>query len=684
MNSLSTNFAPPAKVIPVDDYEDFNALTLEQRAKVSKRLEAMQIIGANRRGVWEGCLEAERLLGLAGFSAKNLEKLWRAWNLAKRNWRALAPKSVQRGTGAKSRDTAFRQFVNGLVGESVRGKDCIRAAWERMIREFWLEDKVIPTFLRRSEWWAKTHPDRPMPSKLYMPDFRKDEMPAGLCYDTFRRAVTKDKAVRAWMHIGYHDAHAYLPQLERDRSALRPMELVVADDWRSDLKVLVVKDGGGKEICYLNTIFFRCVGTGKILAYAVKPMAHRDDDRKTKIQLCREDVAMLTAIMIRQYGLPKDYPVTLLLEKATATLSKLDEAIFQSVFNGRIVVDHTQGNYKRLMDSGFRESGGQPWQKGWIEVYFRSLATRLSHLLGSTGRRYDADPGALEDMEKYALTTANAAFEAGLPLSAVQIPFLTVDRAHDLIDLAVKQIERNRVHKMQGFREVDEWLTERGTWEPITTLMQRPESEWMGKRIESHRESSFERFEDLSLRWPRDVIPEPALVHLAGTKQQKKIRGGAFTWKPKTGDDKKFWLPAHLRAEWEGQELLGILGGDGEVLHLFRPGDDLREVCSIALAEKPNPLDKSAMGRGMNRIHGERELIRENAAEFQSGRDALFTQMREHNEAALAPKRLGTEAAGEAMLGTEKEAKAKKAKRQSPNAVQARQFGAAGRLLGTR
>ena len=183
--------------------------------------------------------------------------------------------------------------------------------------------------------------------------------------------------------------------------------------------------GGYDQIVYPEALFCLDVGTGVILDYVVLSGYKRDKDGDggkagTKRAFQRADMRLLMMQVLEKYGVPQDWKMHLLIENASATFSPEDISIFENIIG--VKIDHTGLIRQKLTASGFSEEGGMPWQKGWIEAIFRLVHTRINHLPGTVGRRYDLTNGRQKAARKYCLDTIKAARKKGISTENLALP----------------------------------------------------------------------------------------------------------------------------------------------------------------------------------------------------------------------------------------------------------------------
>ena len=149
--------------------------------------------------------------------------------------------------------------------------------------------------------------------------------------------------------------------------------------------------------------------------------------------------------------------MTFQIENAAATLSEADELALKQTFRDRIIIKRCGTLHDAFLKGGFKEGGGKPWCKSWIEVFFRPFQEQLALSDGSSGNRYDNMPA----QTKYALSYARELLrKAGSREEIVDQLLLPHPRFEDICDLIIEALDalRKRTdHNLQGFEVKTEW-----------------------------------------------------------------------------------------------------------------------------------------------------------------------------------------------------------------------------------
>lgn len=648
---METALAEPSGIaapvaLPPDDLNDFYALPVSERDRVVAILSIFTEL-AHASKLVEACKRVSRRMRHKGrgYGANNLYRLYQEYRRAGRDWRVIVRDYKAPSAGLPHE---FLRFWIGLTGDSGRD-DAGKAAYDTLLHQYWFADKPVPGYGRITEWWPKHRPNQPMPRGIMDED---TGVPQGWSYGNLMRKIPKRKAIKTLMKRGHHAAHGELMQLLRDRSQLMPLELITFDDVRLDLQALF--DINGKlQICYVNAVFALDVGTGKVIGWGTKPRFKKDDDKNLGIE--RADVRFLLLDILSR-GMPP-YRMNVLLENAAAALTVEDRKAFDAAFPDRLQIETTGIARRTLLSSGFTEEGGMPWQKGWIEAYFRLLQTHLSMAPGSTGNRYDNDRGDLQGRLKYAKSLIRFAEQHPEKAGEIIWPVFTEEKLSVFLSELVERLNWRTDHHLQGFdsvhlfrlnppqSQISNLQSQISPWRPMAELYRLSPDQRMDPAIEIRRrpESPAERERRLLQGIEFEPVHPGALYALASEKVKVRVRRSEvrLSGKIADGDPLIFRQCAStsteiLGEEHEGREYSGFLSADKHTLHLFTPAPDLAYVASLARQNRIDLRDQDAIERASGEVHRSRQAIAGEAAGYQERANMEHANMRAHN-ANLVP-----------------------------------------------
>src|SRR6185369_3839467 len=124
------------------------------------------------------------------------------------------------------------------------------------------------------------------------------------------------------------------------REGLRPLELVMFDDVRTDFKILAPGCASPVEV---NVLVAMDVATGMILRFGLRPAIQREENEgelsKDKLKL--RDMKALIAGILTTHGVPKNYTTTYVVENATAAIKEGTALALSELSCQRIHVSRT-------------------------------------------------------------------------------------------------------------------------------------------------------------------------------------------------------------------------------------------------------------------------------------------------------------------------------------------------------
>lgn len=647
----------PSLAVPAADLEEFLRLPLAleegkpgPRAVVNGYLRAFELI-AEAATVQEGCAQAAReFRGCRGFSRGNLYTLYSLYKKGGRkrdsrgqltgptyepgDWRCLLP-NYSPGKGSQP-----IEFIDHLVGLKARTtrKDIVAGIRQVLIDE-WLHGTHIPGYGTAEAWYRERG--------RFMPDARRlvrdRDLPEGWSLSNLRRLLARRlrrRSQKTLVETGFHDAHgAFAAQLLRDRSRLRPLELVTFDDVRFDVKV-VMRTGNTWQVCYPLGLLALDVATGAIIGVGVKPAAKRveidgaetDQAAGTRMAISRRETCYLLLQILERLGLPP-YTMNLLLENASAALTAEDERAFLTLMGGRLQIEKTGMARRKLLKSGFVEQGGMPWQKGWIEAFFRKLHTSINHLPGASGARYQLDPGELDDRVRTTLSLLKRAGQHGVSIESLRLPLLTMDQFSYMLHHWVERLNWRIDHHLQGFDTVLETQDAAGRWLRFEDCEDLP----LGAELVERMEAPLERLTRLARGHQFATLPPSVLLPLYADKRPVRIRNGRiqFTDKHLSRDPLVFFERGNpvLAEANEGRPCLGFLREDLSLLHVT--DEHYAYLGSVPNQRRIDVLDTRAIKQAAGQVHADRCAERDTVRDILRPLEREAAADRAHNERVL-------------------------------------------------
>jgi hypothetical protein len=518
-----------AEFIPFQHHDEWIGTKLEEKQRIKGLLGAMQSIHNDPRGIIkaiESLAAANR--GRESWSFGNLKTLYYAWKDTQ-DWRVLR-------RNYRHQSALPPEFVRHLSAMVLREHRSRTQAIER-VRAAWRAGEVVPGYGTWREWFARTFPTLEVP-----PHFAGDYPPSWS--DRNLRNNMPSRAQHTLATKGLAAAQRHLPHLIRDTSKLRPLELVVFDDFKTDIRVCAYNPVLKKwEVVPCMGLLAMDVATRRVLHYGLIPRltlprrASRDDtaplteqeiendEAMRKIAISRRDLQLVLKGIFQRYGVPSDYCMTLLVENAAAAITAELEAALEIYFHGQVRVCRTNMLEHRTLANGFTERGGKPWEKGWIESAFNLMHNIAGNLPGQTGSlEQENAPGDLAARIAYTL----AALEGLTPEQAAQakLPVLDVEQAtaaYGAIFDRMDQRGEHSPHRMLGFDRIKVWRRGPGeNFKPLSQLQLTAGEDPAQLEIVDRVQSPRERWACLMKQvQPFRKVPEFVIALLAFTPTKK-------------------------------------------------------------------------------------------------------------------------------------------------------------------
>ncbi len=611
--------------IPLAELADFNRLDKATRDFIHDHLSIFAAFSNAKSIKKEALLQSERYAHRCrGYSAKALMDKFRRYRRAGSSWQAIVPTWGHRD---KRLPLKFIDFWRGLCGENKRPLDGTKGAYRRLIYEYYRAAEVIPGYDK--DWrgiWTDEHPQIEAPKQC--PTHEKD-FPRGWSYRNLMR-YQPSKAQLALMRTGRRAAHAHQMSLLRDRSKLKPFQYIAIDDFWIDQEIIFM--GTSKpQVCRAIGILALDVATGRDLAFFLKPRLTREDGTREGIN--RDEVRELLLMLFDMHGVPADYPVTLIVENAAAAISPDVEESLRHATGGHVKISRTGIVHDNLLPHGFKEKGGKPWEKGWVESFFRLVHTTAGHLPGQTGSRYENLPGDTAMTVHYAKQLIKRAGADVYTLSRLQMPLLKFEEAQAAYNELLTLISCRTDHQLQGFEKITRWRSSPGEdWRQVEELKRLPTAVARSAEIIEERESPSARFTRLLSQVRMVQLPPEALLPLYDDPRPARIRSGRIVIQDRnlSIDPITFWQEKHeLLERYSGESFDAHVARDLSAVHLTKRG---RYLGSVERYTAPSLDDPAALGRLSGQVKNQRERDVSAIREHLAPHDEKLKSMREHNE----------------------------------------------------
>ncbi|MBX3736715.1 MAG: hypothetical protein KF715_08505 [Candidatus Didemnitutus sp.] len=499
--------AAVAEYIPLEHHNEWLGLKIGEQERVKELLNVFDAVRKDTRGV----VKALRIVSLEntsrdGWSYGNLKTLYYAWVEAGFDWRVLA-------RGYSNEQKLRPELVEWLRTAALREHRSKRQAIFKLYA-LWREGKPVAGYGTWREWYATTYPERDVPKTF--PGITPPGWKPSNLYRYFPSKVQHTLATKGRTAIS-----GMIPKLQRDPSELRFLELITIDDFETDVLVKV-----GRDVVPVRGLLAIDVATRTHLAVGFKPRLRKEDGKRMSIT--HEDMQTLLPGLFA-WGVPANYPMTILVENAAAAISSELEAALDLHFGGQVRIERTgMLNYKTIAN-GFVERSGKPQEKGWIESFFNAWWNVLGSLPGQKGSRYDNAPGDLEAKVKYFKQIA--AYECSDERFAqFRVPFMSFDEAVTAFTAGLQMLEQRTQHKMLGFEEVTEWRLPGEALQPVEQLATLSPAQQLTVQFETRMQSPVERRAKLLAGAKFLRVPEPVLALLSFSAKRVTVKNHKVTF----------------------------------------------------------------------------------------------------------------------------------------------------------
>lgn len=502
--------------IPVEDLGKFTALAAKEQERVKfllglfARMEAGNLVSVSESLGFQ-------LRAVRGYSASNLRTLYYKWQEG--GW----PRLVRSWTsGGEGLPPEFVQHVRGSMEKNARS---MKQAMNKIQRDWYL-GKAIPGYGTWQEWFLTMWPERDLPTVC-------PGQPRGWSKSNLY-AIQPVKAQRMLRTRGFAAAKKFLHSMVRDPGSLLPLQLIAIDDFEADQPCFYWDvERGTRCITRMSGIVALDVATRKVLALILKPRLVQEDGSKQAIT--RAEVQFLLYRVIRDHGIPA-HGMTIMAENAAAAVTTELELTFKNLFGGKVAITRTGVIDRAVLAHGFKETGGKPWLKGWVESFFNLMHNiAAGELPGQKGAHYLVTPGdhgeKLRLTERLIGTGPRDAQLSDAQLAQARIPFASPEALCDAYLQIFRWIEERTDHAMHGFDRVLEWrMHEAELWQPVEALARVPEAEQTRALVRERMQSSRERWAALYPRIERQAVDAHVLMMLLLRPKEARLQSGKLTF----------------------------------------------------------------------------------------------------------------------------------------------------------
>jgi len=579
-----------AVVIPLQHHEAFLALPDGERERVQLLMRLCAQVEASHLGT----VAAIRLCAQgAGMSFSNLRTLFYAYRTTG-DWRVFA-RHYSKSTS----------LPGDFLAEVKRRMECnARSMKQAMqaIKDDFRSGVEIPGYGTWRTWYAAEFPEHDLPTALPYGVWPRGWSQSNL----YTKAPSK--AERMLKARGWAAAKKFLPHVMRDMSGLRYLELIVIDDFETDVIVQARNPATGRyELVPCKGLLALDGATRDVLAWAMKPKFRKSDEEQAATgakthSITEADVKELLYSVFSGHGLPESYGVTILCENAAASISADFEMALETLFGVQVSRTGLMAKDLKTLGNGFVQGGGKPWEKGWIESTFNLVWNMAGALPGQKGASYQLKPADLEAKLLYAQKLLNTEGLTPEQCAELQTGFFTAEQLLTAFDRIFAALVRRTQHRMQGFDEVVDYRLPDGSATVIEAEAQKlPAETLVACELLPRRESPLERKAKLT-RGVRFVkLAEAALAMLLLTAKRVTKRNHAIAFAHAGATFTFFDAASPVQALPEGTELLGYFdGADAAVLHCTSL--DGRYLGALKRRKAVDIRDRAAIGAAVGAV----------------------------------------------------------------------------------
>lgn len=467
-----------------------------------------------------------------GWSWKSLDRMWRRWEAAGRDEAALLDHRRHRDLRRTTAPTMPREFLEWVGGRMLGNQRKSRPAWRAVIAQW-------------QDWRRTGDPGKRIPGyDAPPPPGPGGKLPDGWSYQNLMKCAQPPKEELAMARIGTVAAQEHLPFIPGTREGIRFLEYVFFDDVVHDREVCVPGYVDPVRVLQLGGLDY---ASGVYLKFGIRPDLPRDDG--TRQRLKRRDFLFLVGSMLLEYGIPADYPMHLVVERATATLSLAEARYLYDISGGRIRTGYTsmEGRFVLAWEEA---KSGNPRGKGPLESWHNLFHNEMAGAPGQVGKDRDHSPAALlgSDREAVALNKA-ALLLTPAQRREMRLPYPELTEAHMETTEVVRRINRRTDHRLEGFHKVLQWRIADVAmdWQPEAALANLDPALRDRVQYTTRVETPIERMQNLSAGASIAGLHPGALVrfyedsHTAAKieRRQAKVRieGRTYWFGPERAED---------------------------------------------------------------------------------------------------------------------------------------------------
>lgn len=438
LDTISSTAPLMHRAIPVRDVTEYDALTLRNQQRISKLLDAFEVINTASTLSTGYSLAAAQFGGPRGFSAATLRRLFSDYRASNGDWRVLIDRALEWQPHDKLPD-AFLREVQKRADDNQRSVESAL----KVLRADWSLGKEIPGYGTWRDWWRRTKPHRSLPA-------HPPGHPEGWSVRNLRRKLDSSKFRNVAQKQGLTAAKKFRPGLKQSRIGCPVGHIIQWDDMEHDF---FVNDFGHKQAVRPLELFAHDYASAFKTFWGAKPK-WIDDEGFTK-KLSGEMMRLVIAGHFYTHGYLPEIGTINVAEHGTACFSEEICRVLHDATGGMITVVES-GFDGRAPHAGLYHgrSRGQPGHKASLESSNNNSHNRAAAIIGQTGPSVDRRPENLHGLLKH--NSQLMAAREWLPAEfrdALEFDLIEYSQGMKLLTEVYHQIATERDHELEGWKQ---------------------------------------------------------------------------------------------------------------------------------------------------------------------------------------------------------------------------------------
>jgi hypothetical protein len=426
------------RCIPVQDVAEFDALTLRNQQRISKLLDAFEVINTASTLKAGYSLAAAQFGGPRGFSQATLRRKCDEYRRANGDWRVLIDRALEWQPADKLPE-AFLREVQKRADDNQRSVESAL----KVLRADWTLGKEIPGYGTWRDWWRRTKPHRSLPA-------HPPGHPPGWSARNLRRKLDASKFRAVAQKQGLTPAKHFRPGLKQSRIGCPVGHIIQFDDLEHDF---FVNDFGHSQAVRPLELFAHDYASAFKTFWGAKPK-WIDEEGFTK-KLTGDMMRLVVAGHFYTHGYLPDVGTICVVEHGTACMGEEMKRVLYDATGGMITVSES-GFDGRAPHAGLYHGRprGMPGHKASLESSNNLAHNRTGHLIGQTGPSVARRPENLHGLLAHNSKLIEAA--SWLPdeyKERLAFPLIEYSQGMQLLREIYHQIATERDHELEGWRQ---------------------------------------------------------------------------------------------------------------------------------------------------------------------------------------------------------------------------------------